>query len=179
MTDSKKQMDLDEILGAFVDIAKHGEGADRFRALKVLKELQQETGQTGLPDPMSDDEQYERLARLMKATGPAGCQFSYRKAFPSSRTKLKDSVPKVLDSDLVIDETKLPNTLKKLYKMFPYIKQHGFPKGYPLTKGLEAQKRFCNEKARIILREREQERLIAAAEADKETIGVPEDAPKD
>jgi len=158
---TKPTMNLDEILSAFVDIAKHGEGADRFRALKVLRELQQETGTSGLPDPMSDDEQYERMARLMKAMGANGTQISYRRAFPSSKRLISKAEPKVRLSDLNIDESTLPKTLKKLNRMFPEVKTNGVPKGYPTTKGLEAQAEFCKKKAIEIILNREQMKMNA------------------
>lgn len=179
MTDTKKPMDLDEILGIISEIARHGDGADRFRAIKVLKDLVQESGSSGLPDPMDDKEAVERMARLMKAMGPMGTQFAYRKAYPNAKVKLENSKPRVLLSYLNIDEGRLPTTLKALNRMFPDIKRGGFPSGYPLNKGLEAQKKWCQNHARNIILNREQEAVNGAVEEDKEVLGASKEEPSE
>lgn len=174
MSNQTKQMDLDEVLYIISDIARNGEGADRFRAIKVIKDLVQETGTSGLPDPMSDDETFERMGRLMKALGPTGSQMAYRRAFPHAKRPLNQSAPKVLPTDINIDASTLPNNLKQLYRMFPEIKPRGgFPSGYPLKKGLAVQKKWCQDKARQIILDKEQGRLDEAAIADKEADETP------
>jgi hypothetical protein len=62
---------------------------------------------------------------------------------------------RLLESDLVIDRSKLPVNLKQLYKMFPEIKRSGVPQGYPRGKGLAVVKKWCQDKATQMIIDRE------------------------
>lgn len=160
---TKPVLSLEEALGLISDIARHGEGADRLRALKEIRVMAQETGSVTLPDPMSDAEVIERIARLLKSAGPTTAQLAYKKAFPHSQKSVVTATPKVTAGALEIDRDKLPKTLKQLYRKFPEVKRPGFPPGYPRGQGLMAAKRWCEETAIKLLIDREQQRVDAAA----------------
>ena len=158
MSDEKNPKDtitFDEAMALISDIARNGEGPDKFRALKVA--MSQQSGGITLPDPMSADEVVERLSRLMRGVGPANCQWAYRKAFPAAKKEIFESKVMVRNSDLNAEDIKkLPKSLKQLYKQFPETKRSGQPPGYPTRGGLEAQVQWCQEKAIEILRTRKQ-----------------------
>ena len=162
----KQPLSLDEAIGLISDIARHGEGADRLRALKEIRVMAQETGSVTLPDPMSDAEVIERLARLIKAAGPTVAQLAYKQAFPFAKKTVHDAVPKVLESDLGIDKSKLPVNLRQLYKMFPEIKRSGIPQGYPRGRGLAVVKKWCQDKAMQMIIDREQGRIAEQAKTE-------------
>jgi hypothetical protein len=165
MTDPKHKIGLDELQGIITEIVRHGDGADRFRAIKMLKELVQETGTSGLPEPMSDDEKYDRMARLMKAMGHRGCSMSYRRAFPHANTPLHKTIPKLLPDDLH-QLKKKPMSLKHLYRLYPETKRSGIPPGYPVNGGMEAQIRWVQKKADEIELRRLQEGFENGAAQD-------------
>ena len=167
MSDIPKPLGLDEAIGLISDIARHGEGAERFRALKEIRAMAQEAGDTTLPDPLTDQEVIERLGRLMKAAGPTACQFAYRAAFPATQRPLKVTAPKVVLNDILVDRSTLPVNLKQLYRMFPEIKRSGQPQGYPHGKGLAVVKKWCQDKALRMLMDREQARIDEAVIAEK------------
>ena len=151
----KNTITFDEAMELISDIARNGEGPDKFRALKVA--MSQQSGGITLPDPMSADEVVERLSRLMRGVGPANSQWAYRKAFPASKKEVFEAKVMVRGSDLTADDIKkLPKSLKQLYKMFPDTKRSGQPPGYPKLDGLEAQVSWCQNKALEILRTRKQ-----------------------
>jgi len=154
-SDQKTTITFDEAMSLISDIARNGEGPDKFRALKVA--MSQQSGGITLPDPMSADEAVERLSRLMRGVGPANCQWAYRKAFPAAKKEIFESKVQVRNSDLSADDIKkLPKSLKQLYKMFPETKRSGQPPGYPKNDGLEAQVAWCQNKAIQIIRDRKQ-----------------------
>lgn len=151
---------FDEAREIISEIARDGEGPDKFRALKMLMGL--EGSGVGLPDPLTDNDALERLARLIRAVGPTGSQIAYRRAFPASKRSIDANAPKISEADMPpIDRTKLPKNLRELYRMFPEIKKPGIPPGFPLRAGLEAQKRWCNDAAVRILMDREQARVAS------------------
>ena len=152
---------LDEIIELISDVARNGEGPDRFRALKHLTSLNSATA--ALPDPMPDVDLIDRLARLMKAVGTELTQKAYNRAFPNRGRSLAQAVPKFRQQDLLVDRNTLPKSLKQLYKKFPEIKRHGFPPGFPAGRGLAMQQEWCQDRAMKILVDRERVRLEAAA----------------
>lgn len=164
----KRPLSLDEAVGLISDIARHGEGADRLRALKEIRVMAQETGSVTLPDPMSDAEVIERLARLIRAAGPTTAQLAYRKAFPHAKRPVNHAAPKVLEGDIGIDRSKLPVNLRQLYKMFPEIKRSGIPQGYPRGKGLMVVKKWCQDKAIQMIIDKEQNRVDVAAATERQ-----------
>ena len=170
----RNPLSLDEAIGLISDIARHGEGADRLRALREIRVMAQETGSVTLPDPMSDAEVIERLARLIKAAGPTVAQLAYKQAFPHSRKTVQEAVPRLLESDLVIDRSKLPVNLKQLYRMFPEIKRSGVPQGYPRGKGLAVVKKWCQDKATQMIIDREQGRIAEQAKPEGTDVGTEE-----
>ncbi len=132
-------------MGLITDIALHGDGADRFRALKLLQTQKQQDAI--LPEPLTHDEIVERMTRLMRGTGRLLARRAYMKAFPN-RVSVANAFAITDSKDLVgIDPRKLPKSLKQLYRKYPEIKQAGFPKGYPLNKGPEVRMAWCKKTA--------------------------------
>ena len=172
MNETTKQMDLDEAVRILTDIARNGEGAERFRALREIRMMAQETETSVLPDPLTDQEVIERIGRLDRAAGTTLSQMAYRWAFPNAKRPIQHAAPKVLTDDIVIDRSTLPVNLKQLYRMFPEIKRPGVPQGYPMGKGLAVVKRWCQDKALQMLVDKEQNRLDVAAISDKEVESV-------
>jgi len=165
MNDTKKPvMAFEEAITLIADIARNGEGADKFRALKMV--MAQEAGGVTLPPPLSPEEVVERLTRLMAASGSGNCQIAYRKAFTRTRTGIGEAMPNLALADISpFEKNALPTSLKQLYKRFPEIvPKGGFPKGYPVRSGLEARVEWVRCKAVEILRDREQARLSSPTE---------------
>jgi len=174
----QKPLTLDEVTTILSDIARNGEGAERFRALKMV--AAQETGSITLPDPISDAEAIERLGRIIRAAGPTVAQLAYRKAFPAAKRPINHAAPRVTVADMIIDRATLPVNLKQLYRRFPEIKRPGVPQGYPMGKGLAVVKDWCQKKALQLLIDQEQGRVDAASivgqEKNVETSNQPEPA---
>ena len=171
MAEKAAKISFEEAMELMSDIARNGEGADKFRALKLV--MSQETSGSVLPDPLNDSEVIDRLARLMKATGPTASQMAYRRAFPHSSRPVTHAAPKVKASDIPpIDKDKLPKNLRELYRMFPEIKKPGIPMGYPAGSGLAVKKEWCNKQAIKMLIDREQSRvdMIAVEEASNAPV---------
>ena len=161
---AKTTITFDEAMGLISDIARNGEGPDKFRALKVA--MDQQSGGVALPPPMSAEEVVERLTRIMRASGKGNCQIAYRKAFVGTRTSIGDAMPDLALADITpFEKNALPRTLRQLYKQFPSIKPRGgVPKGYPMRSGLETQTEWVQCKAVEIMRDREQTRLSGTSE---------------
>lgn len=165
--DPKKRMSFDEILAEIEDVAQNGDGADKFRALKIL--MAQESSSVTLPPPMSDAEVIDRLARLIRAAGPTASQLAYRRAYPAAKRPINHSAPKIQETDVApVDKTTLPANLRALYRMFPEVKRGGIPKGYPVHQGMAVQKKWCQEAALKMIIDREQAKhdVIATEAAD-------------
>ena len=171
----RKSMSFDEIIVEMEDIAKNGEGADKFRALKTL--MAQESGSATLPEPLTDDEIIERLSRMMKAAGPSASQISYRRAYPAAKRPINFAAPKITEADVpAIDPLSLPRSLKELYRQFPEVKKPGIPTGYPVRGGMAVQKEWVQKQARRMLLDREQKRhdMIATEAAIPEAADAQE-----
>ena len=165
MSETKKPvMAFEEAISLIADIARDGEGADKFRALKMV--MAQESGGATLPPPLSPEEVVERLTRLMRAAGSGNCQIAYRKAFAGVRKGIGEMMPNLALADISpFEKNALPKTLRQLYKQFPHITpKGGFPKGFPGGVGLEAQAEWVQCKAIEIMRDREQARLSSPIE---------------
>jgi hypothetical protein len=158
VAETKSKMTFDEAMGEISLIARDGEGADKFRALKMV--MSQEAGSAAIPDPLNDAEIIERLSRLIRAVGPTAAMLAYRKAFPKSKRPINHVSPKLLETDVPpVDITKLPRNLRELYRMFPEIKKPGIPVGFPRGSGIAVQKEWCQKAARRMLLDREQKKL--------------------
>jgi hypothetical protein len=145
---------FDEAMEQISDVARNGEGPDKFRALKVV--LAQQGSNVTLPNPLSLEEVIERLARLMRGVGPTNCQWAYRKAFPASKKDIEEAMPRVSTFEMgSIEKDDLPKSLKQLYRRFPETKRPGYPPSYPAQGGMEAQVAWCQRKALEILKARE------------------------
>lgn len=162
----KKRLTLDEAWDEISEIARNGEGAEKFRALKMVTNVDQ--ANSILPAPLNDLEIQERLARLIRAAGPTCSMLAYRKAFPASKRPINYAAPRVTWDDMpVVEKDDLPKTLRQLYQRFPEIKRSGFPSGYPLKKGLIAQKEWCQKKSlEMILSIEQKRRDMIAQHAD-------------
>lgn len=139
---------IDEISKEIEDVAFNGEGADKLRALKMLREDRGGSAIT-LPDPMADGEMVSRLARMMKGCGRDLCHAAFSQAFPQSKSHVDDA-PVLHTENLspeVMDQVQKVRTLKALYKRFPTMKRPGFPPGYPAGRGAIAQQEWCRRMA--------------------------------
>ena len=161
----RKRMTFDELIVEMEDVARNGDGADKFRALKTL--MAQESGSVTLPEPMSDADIIDRLSRLIRAAGPTASQLAYRKAFPAGKRPINHAAPKITERDVApIDKASLPINLRSLYRMFPEIKKPGVPKGFPINSGLAVQKEWCQKMAlRMILDQEQKKADMIATEA--------------
>lgn len=168
---ARKPITLDEALAIVTDIARNGDGAERFRALKLV--MAQEASTATLPEPFTDAEVIDRLARMIRAAGPTASQMAYRKAFPAAKRPIHHAAPKVTEADITpIDKAMLPTTLRGLYKMFPEAKRAGTPRGYPVHGGMAVQKEWVQKMAIRMTLDAEQKKLdqiaTQAAEAPSE-----------
>lgn len=158
MKEPKRRMTFDEAREEIAEIARNGEGADKFRALKMV--MAEQSTSVILPDPLSPEERLDRLIRVMQPCGTLACQHAYRKAFPSSKKEIQERHVKIGNDDLaVFSKAILPTTLKQLYRKYPEVKRSGFPPGYPQRGGLEAKAEYCRQQALRIERDREQAKL--------------------
>lgn len=165
--ETRKPLTLVEVEEILSDIARNGDGADRIRALKMV--MAQEAGNATLPEPFSDAEVIDRLARLIRAAGPTASQLAYRRAFPAAKRPIHHAAPKVTEADVApIDKSTLPKTLRALYRMFPEIKRAGTPKGYPVKAGMAVKAQWCQDEALKIIMDREQHKHdVIAVEAQE------------
>ncbi len=79
----KENLTLDEAMGIVSDIARHGEGADRFRAVRMIHDMAQESGGQLLPEPTSEAEVMERAERLFTGLGEVRCHIVMKRCFKS------------------------------------------------------------------------------------------------
>lgn len=166
-----KPLTFDEAVALISEIARNGEGAEKFRALKMV--MAQESASVTLPEPMSDHEIIDRLARLIRAAGPTAAQLAYRRAFPAAKTAIYKATPKIAEADVApVEKAQLPTNLRALYRMFPEIKQGGQPKGFPRKGGLLAKKEWCQREAMKMILDKEQKRhdQVSAEAASDATV---------
>ena len=142
-------MTPEEITARIHALGKHGDDAASRWALKLLHSQQQ--SDSGLPPPLTENEYIERLARVMKPAGRELCQIAYRKAFPYG-PKLNLGVVQAgvraqhLPEDAK-ERIKKVHNLKSLYRLYPQVKKHGVPMGYPRSKGIEVIQSFVRSLA--------------------------------
>lgn len=148
-------MTIDEIVAETEEIARNGEGADKFRALKMLHGMQ--SSQVTVPDLLEELAVVDKLAVLMSSQGATICQQAYNRAFSRQNTAITDT-PKFKDTikTIDVDVDKLPTNLKQMYRMFPEAKRHGYPRGYPAGRGFLVQKEWIQKYCVKLLRDREQ-----------------------
>jgi hypothetical protein len=164
MTDPKN-ISFEEALELVSDVARNGQGTAQLRALQLV--LNRESGAATIPEPLGDEEKLELMSMMMASLGQIGTQFAYRRAFPHSRRPVNHAAPKLELTDLNMDESVLPETLKQFYRMFPEVKRGGYPPGFPVGKGIAVKKAWCQKQARKILLDRKQHELDSAALTDK------------
>lgn len=142
------RMTFEEVMAAIEEVARDGEGADKFRALKMLRD-DRGTEAITLPPPLNEQEMIPRLARLMKPCGVHLCQLAFRKAFP--RKNLDIDAPIEIEEGDVEPEARARAmsvlSLKHLYKLYPELKRSGVPAGYPKGKSIAAQREWCRRAA--------------------------------
>ena len=163
-----KVMTFDEIVAGISELAQNGEGAAKTQAYRLLLSLGGGNAAT-IPEPKTEAELLERLARLMKACGPHLCQRAFQRAFP----KVADDVwtPPLLSEDEV-DYDDLPTTIPQLRKWcrkhnFPLLNaKGGFPKGYPVGRGGIVQAEWIKRAAKKIMLDFEQARVEMNAEEE-------------
>jgi len=162
MSDPKRT--IDEISKEIEDVAFNGEGADKLRALKMLREDRGGTAIT-LPEPQTHAERVHRMMRIMKAFGVDLCRAAFSEAFPHQINDLGDVAP-VIPEDGLTQEEELRalriKSVKQLYREWPALKRSGTPQGYPRGRGLVAVTAWCQEKARKIIRDEKQSKADAA-----------------
>lgn len=77
----RSHLTLDQVMEIVSEIARNGDGAERFRALKMVHDLAQETGGQLLPPPTTEAEVMERGARLFTGLGEVRCAILMKKCF--------------------------------------------------------------------------------------------------
>lgn len=175
MSDSEKPrpMDMDEVKRNLEAIARDPNHRDHFKALKMLSA--EETASVVLPDPLSYDEVVERLIRVMKPCGRDACHTAYHSAFGTSHRDI-NLPPEFTAEDLTEEEMKIVanvTSIPVLYKTFPETKQNRVPKGYPVGKGMIAQRDWLRRAAIKILvdkRQKLREDAIKAKDAEKDKV---------
>lgn len=168
--DKKKRRSIEEITADIEQISQDPEHRDQFKALRML--AAEKATSVVLPDPMSDNEIIERIARLIKPVGRALSSIAYRRAFPYNKD-IEDEMPKLAQTHLTPEEiltAKKCNNLKALYRTFPEIKRAGMPTGYPRGRSIEEKQEWCRDQATKILIGRAQARLKAVEKTD---VGLP------
>jgi hypothetical protein len=162
----KQRLSMDDILKEIEDVAKHGDGADKFRALKFLASA--ETAQSFLPPPLEPREVVDRLVRVMRPAGPDMCRVAFKEAFHNTRSLIAKLG---IDGTAMINEYHLTEedkqtiqsitSLKQFYKTFQELKRPGFPTGYPSGRDKITQQAWLQAQAQAILMDRAQKRQDA------------------
>jgi len=175
-TPASKVLTLEEIRLGLSDLAENGEGAQRTQAYRMLMSMS--GTEAVLPAPMTVSDIVARLVRINRGAGQKLCRIAYVRAFPrrtSQSTILKEALN---DGDVEIagiDTTNLPRTLKKFYQRYPEIKRHGFPKGYPVGKGIPEQQAWIRKASvRIELDKVEARKAEAAMSLERARDGETE-----
>lgn len=158
-TAKRRRRTFDEVMSEIDYYAfEGGEGADKFRALKML--AQQQSATVLLSPPLMEAEVIERLVRVNKPYGSEIMRRVFAKAFAHTKTTIER-----IDKNITVED--YPEfraranrivSLTMLYKEFPQIKRSGQPPGYP-RKNLPRQVEWCQTKALECMLERERKRL--------------------
>ena len=146
---------MDDVMAEIESIAFSVEGgADKMRALKILKDQQEAS--VFLPEPLGNVEKMQRLARLMRAAGSEFTREAWKYAFPTIRVYI-DEIMKIDEVDLEREDHDLVarvHGLRSLYRLFPELKRSGYPSGFPAGRGKAVQKLWCQQQAIKALRDR-------------------------
>lgn len=150
----KKRFTADEIEQFLHEIAADpSSGADRFRAIKMLRGQGEAEG-----DALLADEDVQNFLTIeMKALGSVRVQAAYKKAFPSQKAP-EFSEPRIDESMLskeAMERVRRCLNLRLLYKIYPQTKRSGFPPGYPVGRGVEVIKEWAQRMAMKIEVDRE------------------------
>jgi hypothetical protein len=149
-------LSMEDIKLGLSDMARNGEGAQRAQAYRMLMNMESAT--VTLPEPMTYEEEIERLTRILKACGKEKVQVSWKRAWPTTKKTVDDDADRMTLEDLpprIRFTAEHVTTLRKLYDMAPEIKpKGGFPSGYPLGKGKAMRCRWVQHQAAKILLDR-------------------------
>ena len=138
ISQASKVVTVDEALAALSTIARdESAGGDRIRALNLLMKMS--STETALPPPLGEGELIDRLIRILRGVGKRRSRIAYMRAFPRRAQGPEDNL--TVD-EAGIDTSKLPRSLKLFYRRYPEVKRPGFPKGYPVAKGLFEQQEW-------------------------------------
>ena len=174
-----KILTMDEILAGLSELAQHGDGAQKSQAYRLL--LGASSTAAMLPPPLSGPEIIQRMMRLMKLLGPGLTQACYRRAFPRSNAIAKNPLSLQADSLDLPPDFKFPRTVKHLYKLFPEFKGPGFPRGFPINRGILIQREWLKDLTiKTLLARKQQEedaRALEIKEGDQEVRGAATDGP--
>lgn len=141
----KFSLSPDQIEALITKMAVHGEGADQRWALKILR-AERET-EAVLPDPLTQDEVADRLARILRAIGTRAANSGYARFFNNRRVSPQTAANALKAEDFKIDVESLPRTLKAMNRRYPELKpaKGGFPSGFPVGKGPLAQQEWVRK----------------------------------
>lgn len=177
MTEESKPRSVDDIAREIEEIAFNGEGTDKLRALKMLREDRGGSAIT-LPEPLTQPERISRMSRIMKVYGIEDCRTAFADAFPRTLENLGETAPTITPDDLTEDEERLClriRSLKLIYKQWPKLKRPGVLPGYPIKGGEVLQTEWCQNQARKIIRDEKQSKANAATFL----ASLKDDAPKE
>ena len=148
------RLTLEQILEALTEIAQTGSPAERLKALALLaKQEGPGAAVIMLPDPLTDAEVVERLARLDEAAGATAARLAYRRAFPRVG-EVTDPVEALIQDLPQEIREKVANvrSVKGLYRCCPALKRPGRPDGFPIKGGPMERIEWCqNQAARFLL----------------------------
>lgn len=158
----KPRITMDQLNSWLEEMAENPEaGPDRFRAIKMLKA---DGAVAAAPsDEMTSEEMVHLLSRLMLPAGEALCQVAFRRAFPNrGRPHHIEDTPELGVDELspeLKEQARNITSLKKLRKEFPGMNQTGWPKGYPMRRGIEVQLEWIRLKAERMFADRENSKI--------------------
>lgn len=160
------RLSMDEIMDLITEVARDGDGADKFRALKLLHSMQSVTA--SLPSPKNDDEIQHYLKIIFPACGKENVDSARRHTFNLKADSMDMEVDEV--SGVPLDRRERINkivTVRDFYNLFPWMKRRGVPKGYPgKSLGLARRTRWLRQRALDI--SLDEERAIAEEQARNE-----------
>jgi hypothetical protein len=141
---------MEQIDAAISEIARHGTGPDRLKALTLLRRTDAPRANS-IPEPISSTEIVERLARLLKPAGLDLVRQAVARAFPGLRRPIEEPIPVGVEHlpqetlDLIANKIR---TVENLYKYCPELKRSGQPPGYPQKSGPLARQAFVQALAK-------------------------------
>ena len=170
--ETQKVLTLEQIMMGLSEMAQHGEGAQRAAAFRLL--MGASGANVSLPEPLTDREVVERLARLMRAFGKDTTRKAFSLAFPALKTR-PWKAPEVSEGDIDWSTFRFPVSIRHFYQKFPECKRPGRPKGFPIKGGLERKKAWLIEETKRIIMDRRQKEMESAAAQEREEQGGSDD----